>query len=186
MNNVAAMFLGQRTAEEARVANAPPQNNAVINNREAQIFNNFYDDHDANDFVNDVNVDGPVGAYGDILDQELRLYRNMPRVDLFYIEIGGGGVDEDGNPVDKLRYENPLTWWKAHEKQLPHLAVLSRKWLCIPATSAPSERVFSVAGLTISKKRAALTGDHAATLIFLRDSWSVVEEWERRQRARLA
>ena len=39
-----------------------------------------------------------------------------------------------------------------------------------PATSAPSERLFSSAGLTIANNRARLAGDNAARLIFLHDA----------------
>ena len=50
--------------------------------------------------------------------------------------------------------------------------------LCVPATSAPTERVFSVAGLTISKCRASVLPQNASDLIFLHDSWLVAEECE--------
>jgi hypothetical protein len=53
---------------------------------------------------------------------------------------------------------------------------LARKYLCIPATSAPSERVFTDAGLTISNKRASLHTQNAANLIFLHDSLPFVKE----------
>ena len=53
---------------------------------------------------------------------------------------------------EKDVYTNHLDWWRIHEPRFPLLAALSRRILCIPATSASSERVFSAAGLTISKK----------------------------------
>ena len=42
--------------------------------------------------------------------------------------------------------QNPLDWWRSHEKLYPCLSRYARRVLAIPATSAPSERVLSVAG----------------------------------------
>jgi hypothetical protein len=47
---------------------------------------------------------------------------------------------------------------------------MSMKYLSIPATSAPSERVFSTAGLTIAKDRARLEASRANELVFLHES----------------
>jgi len=44
------------------------------------------------------------------------------------------------------RSHKPLAFWKSHEKLFPKLFLLSQKYLCIPATSVPSERLFSIAG----------------------------------------
>ncbi|KAI2645357.1 E3 SUMO-protein ligase ZBED1 [Labeo rohita] len=44
--------------------------------------------------------------------------------------------------------EDPLVWWRGHASELPHLARVARKRLCIPATSVPSERVLSASGHT--------------------------------------
>lgn len=65
------------------------------------------------------------------------------------------------------KVKDPLLWWKANEFRFPILAKLARRTLCVPATSAPSERVFSAAGLTIANNRARLNGDLAAAQIFL-------------------
>jgi len=43
--------------------------------------------------------------------------------------------------------ENMLHWWKENQIQFPVNAVTAKKdTLCIPATSTPSERLFSKAG----------------------------------------
>ena len=41
------------------------------------------------------------------------------------------------------RCTNPLSWWSHQEAILPELYAISRKYLFIPATSVPSERVFA-------------------------------------------
>ena len=51
--------------------------------------------------------------------------------------------------------------------RFPHLENLAKKYLAIPATSTPSERVFSVAGIVVDKRRAALTPEMVDALVFL-------------------
>ena len=128
----------------------------------------------------------------------------QPMVDLF----NGIGDDDDAAPDDastdehkiytELEYykslkglsvmlqgsvlSDPLAWWQVQEKTLPLLSILARRMLCVPATSAPTERVFSVAGLTLSKNRASTLPQHASDLIFLHDSWLVAEECEAESR----
>jgi hypothetical protein len=41
---------------------------------------------------------------------------------------------------------DPVQWWKGHAQSMPHLSLLARYLLCIPATSASAERDFSVTG----------------------------------------
>jgi len=77
-------------------------------------------------------------------------------------------------------HPDPLVWWRNHKAMFPILSKLARRILCIPATSASSERLFSTAGLTIANDRASLLPDNAVDLIFLHDTWRVVEEWVKR------
>ena len=81
---------------------------------------------------------------------EIDVYRSLPE------------MDDD--------YSDPLQWWKLHEIQLPSLALISKRFLLFPATSVPSERVFSVAGITVNKLRSSLKPENVNMLICLK-SW---------------
>ncbi len=61
----------------------------------------------------------------------------------------------------------PLDWWKANAHRYPRLASVSKGILAIPATSTPSERIFSTAGLTVTKLRSCIKPKNVDALIFL-------------------
>ncbi|XP_053546834.1 E3 SUMO-protein ligase ZBED1-like [Bombina bombina] len=63
--------------------------------------------------------------------------------------------------------QDPLQWWKMHHTQYPLLARAARKLLAIPATSVPTSWLFTDAGVTIYRKRSALTAEHVDMLVFL-------------------
>ena len=52
-----------------------------------------------------------------------------------------------------------LEWWKENQLSLPTLSKIAKDYLAIPATSAPSERLFSEAGNLITLKQVGLSGD---------------------------
>jgi hypothetical protein len=66
-------------------------------------------------------------------------------------------------PVDS----DPLIWWKSNEDRFPQMAKLAKRYLCIPATSVASERVFSTSGNIVNAKRSKLTPEHVDMLTFL-------------------
>ena len=69
--------------------------------------------------------------------------------------------------VTKRGQKNPLQWWKINEEKFPNVAKLARKFLCIMGTSVPSERVFSIAGLTVTDKRSQLDPEAVDQIIFM-------------------
>ena len=70
---------------------------------------------------------------------------------------------EDAGDLDM----NPLVWWRSNHHRFPRLADLARRYLSVPATSVPSERIFSNAGLLVNKLRCNLTPAHVDAAIFL-------------------
>lgn len=69
---------------------------------------------------------------------------------------------------------SPLEWWQRHEIQYPSLSKLAKQLLVVQATSVPSERVFSVAGDTISPKRSCLEPEMADAIIFLNKNFELI------------
>ncbi len=63
--------------------------------------------------------------------------------------------------------EAPLKYWKERAVIFPTLYVLAKKYLCMPATSVPRERILSKAGEILCKKRSRLSPSTVEQLIFL-------------------
>ncbi|XP_077408651.1 E3 SUMO-protein ligase ZBED1-like [Vanacampus margaritifer] len=61
----------------------------------------------------------------------------------------------------------PLHWWAGRAATHPELSVLARKYLSSPATSVPCERLFSLAGHVVTKKRAVLSAANVNRLVCL-------------------
>ena len=56
---------------------------------------------------------------------------------------------------------------KENAERFPIIAKVAKRFLCIPATSVPAERVFSTTGLIINEKRSSLLPENSDMLIFL-------------------
>ena len=71
--------------------------------------------------------------------------------------------------------ENPLKWWWARKREgsLQSLVSLVNAYSCVPATSVPSEQLFSDAGNLVTEKRLAhdngwyMRHDNIDMLLFL-------------------
>lgn len=69
-----------------------------------------------------------------------------------------------------------LSFWKKRTTSFPLLSTLARAMLCVPATSTPSERVFSVAGLVLTAKRSRLMPQRVNKIIFIHDNYHVCKD----------
>ncbi|XP_077403113.1 E3 SUMO-protein ligase ZBED1-like isoform X4 [Vanacampus margaritifer] len=94
-----------------------------------------------------------------------------------FFKSQGGAVTEEESVREELTVYlqaadvdsdvNPFDWWRCRQTSFPRVAKLARRYLCIPATSAPSERAFSADGNLVPCHRAALKPDAVDRLVFL-------------------
>ncbi|XP_019733295.1 zinc finger BED domain-containing protein 1-like isoform X3 [Hippocampus comes] len=63
--------------------------------------------------------------------------------------------------------EDPRVWWRQHELHFPLVAKLAKKYLCIPATSFPSQQIFGASGNVVTWKRSWLKPERVDQLVFL-------------------
>ena len=70
-----------------------------------------------------------------------------------------------------------LKYWASKQYEYPVLAAIAKDHLAVPATSADSERVFSVGGDIVTKKRNRLAPSTLRYLICLRN-WGVISPGE--------
>ncbi|CAH1114768.1 unnamed protein product [Psylliodes chrysocephalus] len=66
------------------------------------------------------------------------------------------------------RSENPIEYWKNY--QCNYLKQIAFKYLAVPATSVPSERVFSKAGLVMTDRRNRIKPKNLDCLIFMKSN----------------
>ncbi len=67
-------------------------------------------------------------------------------------------------------FNDPMIWWKANEGKYAYVAVLAKKYLAIPATSAPSERIWSRASRILSLRRARLNDDIVSRIMYTKEN----------------
>jgi hypothetical protein len=65
---------------------------------------------------------------------------------------------------------SPLIWWKERAIDHKYLAPFACATLAMPDSSAPSERVFSIAGLTLTSNRGRLDSYIVEDIVLLKDS----------------
>jgi hypothetical protein len=96
-----------------------------------------------------------------------------------------GQEEEDDNRAEAIMtLANPLLWWRKHGDDYLYVSLLVRWVLCVQATSAPTERLFSRAGITIKKDRANLKPDNTEEVVFCHVNWELVQQYNAEKRRR--
>ena len=88
------------------------------------------------------------------LDKECYLYASLPTVKTCF---------------------DVLNWWREHENQLPILASIVRKYMCIQASSSSSERTFSSSGNIVTPRRNKLDPENVNMLVYLKENLGKIE-----------
>jgi hypothetical protein len=73
-------------------------------------------------------------------------------------------------------YVSPLDWWKKHAASFELLASLAYVYLAIPATSAPSERIWSRAARILTCKRSKLKPEVTQSMMLLKENAHLVRK----------
>ena len=79
-------------------------------------------------------------------------------------------------PITDTEQFSILDWWHRHSTQFPTLSKVASFIYSIPASSAPSERSFSLTGFTLNKHRTQLYPETVDDLMFLYSNLSVVNK----------
>jgi len=70
------------------------------------------------------------------------------------------------------RYEEPFNWWSKMDKFLNKVSPMARKYLAIPATAIPADRLFLKDRDIVSQRRANLKDSVVNTVLFLNKNLS--------------
>ncbi|XP_059085101.1 zinc finger BED domain-containing protein 4-like [Tigriopus californicus] len=126
-----------------------------------------------------VSVSGsdiPSASYEGVLSSQASLWTKMDREVITEMKDSYSSSNQATNELHLYltevprisRQSDPLNWWvKVSKERFPHIYQVGIKYLAIPATSVPSERLFSSAGDILREKRSNLGDDIVTSLICL-------------------
>ena len=74
-------------------------------------------------------------------------------------------------PLVDYKAGSPFKWWHENKARFPILAQVARRFLSRTATSMPSERLFSQAGILYEGHRNRILPENAETLLFIKGNY---------------
>ncbi|KNZ57338.1 uncharacterized protein VP01_2184g1 [Puccinia sorghi] len=85
-------------------------------------------------------------------------------------------IDQYISEPNEKSTTNVLTYWSQHTKIYPSLSLMAKSYLGIPATSAPSDRVFSRSKTIIGSQRHGLSSTSIQNLVCVKDWYQKYHE----------
>ena len=112
-------------------------------------------------------------AYASVFDAEREMRRALVEAEPMAYRAHASVPWNKKSP----QYEDPISWWRNNEAKYPNIAKVAKKYLGIPASSAPSERVFSRAAIILKRQMARLphTDWNTACLFSTTSSYLMIE-----------
>ena len=89
----------------------------------------------------------------------------------------GGDFKMRIRKADKSGFNCPLDWWRSNWGRYKRLSKLAIKFLSIPATSAPSERVWSRAARVLTAKRSRMKQDATQAMMYCRENTHLLHKY---------
>lgn len=122
---------------------------------------------DANNTINDATPDDQDNA-----DTVRRLCEN----ELYQLLLGNQFNMKMWN-AETQAYNCPLSWWKVSARRFKHIEGLAVKYLAIPATSAPSERIWSRAARVLTVKRNRMSEDVTSAIMYCKENRELLHKY---------
>jgi hypothetical protein len=78
--------------------------------------------------------------------------------------------------IESKVYNCPLSWWKSSASWYKNLGKLVIKYLAVPATSAPSEHIWSRAARVLTAKQNRMKEDVTAAMMYCRENKHILHK----------
>ena len=151
----------------------PSNNNEVSSDNNLDMNDDMLDNllrgiTDADETINDTNDNADDDQEGDTAKKQCEN-------ELYQLLLGTEFKMKMKNVESKV-YNCPLSWWKTSADRYKYLGKLAIKYLAVPATSAPSERIWSRAARVLTVKRNRMKEDVTAAMMYCRENKHILHK----------
>ena len=110
-------------------------------------------------------------------DQDNTATANMLCEDEMYQLLLGNDFKMKMQNIETKVYNCPLDWWKTSAHRFKNFERLAVKYLAIPATSAPSERIWSRAARVLTVKQNRMLEEVTSAIMYCRENRELLHKY---------